>query len=269
MESVVTPEPGASPVEPEMKPLLEVRGVRQEFGGVVALADVSLDARAGEVYGLIGPNGAGKTTLFDCIAGVRRPKAGTITLNGRDITNASGVTRARLGVTRTFQRQQVFGWLSVEENVLMALEWRGGGGGFVGDLLSLPGRRRRERERRLLTAAALERCGLTDVRTASAGTLSIGYLRRVELARAIVDKPVLLLLDEPSSGLEEPEIAQLTQIIQELRETGCAVLVIEHHLPFVMEVCDRISVLHLGLVIASGSPQEVVREEAVREAYLD
>ena len=261
MASVFTPEPKAAP-------RLRVEGVRQEFGGVVALTDVSLEVHAGEVYGLIGPNGAGKTTLFDCIAGVRRPKAGTITLNGRDITNSPGVTRARLGVTRTFQRQQVFGWLSVEENVLMALEWRGGGGGFVGDLLSLPGRRRRERERLLLTDAALHRCGLSEVRNASAGTLSIGYLRRVELARAIVDSPALVLLDEPSSGLEEPEIRQLSEIIAELKETGCAVFLIEHHLPFVMDVCDRISVLDLGKVIATGTPQEVVREEAVREAYL-
>ena len=262
MEPVVTEAP------PQAPPRLRVDGVRQEFGGVVALTDVSLEVQAGEIYGLIGPNGAGKTTLFDCIAGVRRPKAGTITLNGRDITHSPGVTRARLGVTRTFQRQQVFGWLTVEENVLMALEWRSGGGGFVGDLLSLPGRRRRERERRLLTDAALKRCGLSEVRTASAGTLSIGYLRRVELARAIVDNPALVLLDEPSSGLEEPEIRQLADIIGELKETGCAVFLIEHHLPFVMDVCDCISVLDLGKVIATGAPQEVVREEAVREAYL-
>jgi branched-chain amino acid transport system ATP-binding protein len=267
MEPVATPEAEATP-QAAATPLLEVRDVRQEFGGVVALEGVALSVRAGEVHGLIGPNGAGKTTLFDCIAGVRRPKAGTITLNGRDITNAPAVTRARLGITRTFQRQQVFGWLSVEENVLVGLEWRGGGGGFVGDLLSLPGRRRRERERRLLAGSALERCGLSSVRDQSAGTLSIGFLRRVELARAVADRPVLVLLDEPSSGLEDPEIRQLTVIIRELRETGCAVLLIEHDFPFVMEVCDRISVLDLGRVIACGSPDEVVREEAVREAYL-
>jgi ABC-type branched-subunit amino acid transport system ATPase component len=251
-----------------LEPLLDVRGLGQRFGGVVALSDVTLSVNAGEIYGLIGPNGAGKTTLFDCIAGVSAPKSGTIFLDGRDVTNATSVARARLGVRRTFQRQQVFGWLSVEDNVLLALEWRGGGGGFIGDVLRLHGRVRRERARRELAEAAMERCGLLPLRSEPAGTLSIGVLRRVELARAIVDDPLLILLDEPTSGLEDFEIDQLGAILGELRSSRCAVFLIEHHLPFVMDRCDRVSVLELGTVIAGGTPADIVRNEAVREAYL-
>jgi branched-chain amino acid transport system ATP-binding protein len=249
-------------------PVLEVRDIEQRFGGVRALRGVSLDVRAGEIHGLIGPNGAGKTTLFDCIAGVRAPRAGSVMFRGLDITRSSAVKRARLGVRRTFQRQQVFGWLSVEDNVVLALEWRGGGGGLFGDALRFPGRFRRERSRRELSNKALDSCGLLAVRNEAAGTLSIGGLRRVELARAIVDKPSLLLLDEPTSGLEDGEVAQLGAIISALRAQGSAILLVEHHLPFVMERCDRISVLDLGEIISSGIPSEVVKEEAVREAYL-
>jgi len=249
-------------------PVLDVQGVSQRFGGVVALRNVNLSVQAGEIFGLIGPNGAGKTTLFDCIAGVQAPKSGSIHLHGKEITDASAVARARLGIRRTFQRQQVFGWLSVEDNVLLAFEWHGGGGGYFGDVLRLPGRVRLERERRRLAEAALERCGLVNLREESAGTLSIGALRRLELARAIVDDPVLILLDEPTSGLEDRDIDQLGNILGELCTSRCAVFLIEHHLPFVMDRCDRISVLELGSVIASGVPEEVVRNEAVREAYL-
>ena len=193
--------------------LLDVQGLEQRFGGIVAVSDMSLTVEHGKVHGIIGPNGAGKTTLFDCIAGLRPPTAGTIWLEGRDVTRSSAVKRARLGLRRTFQRQQVFGWLSVEDNVLLALEWRGGGGGLFGDAFRLPGRVKRERDRRIRVDIALERCGLTKVRDEPAGGLSIGALRRVELARAIVDEPCLLLLDEPTSGLEDSDIDQLGQIL--------------------------------------------------------
>ena len=187
----------------QLDPVLEVHNIEQRFGGVTALKGVDLSVRAGEIHGLIGPNGAGKTTLFDCIAGVRAPREGSVVFRGIDITRASAVTRARLGVRRTFQRQQVFGWLSVEDNVVLALEWQGGGGGLIGDALRLPSRSRRERIRRELAEGVLDRCGLLALRNESAGTLSIGELRRVELARAIVNEPTLLLLDEPTSGLED------------------------------------------------------------------
>ena len=249
--------------------ILGTRGVTQRFGGITAVDDVSLDVRAGTVHGLIGPNGAGKTTFFDCVAGLQRPVSGTILLDGKDLTHSSAVQRARRGLRRTFQRQQVFGWLSVGENVLLALEWRGGGGGMVGDLFALPSRRRRERERRERTEEVLEQCGLVAVRDEPAGNLSIGELRRVELARAIVDAPRLLLLDEPTSGLEDAEIDQMGEIIRSLRSTDeCGVLLIEHHIPFVMKFSDEITVLDLGRVIAHGSPDEMMQSDVVREAYL-
>lgn len=250
-------------------PILEAVSVTQRFGGVTAVDGVSLNVDAGTVHGLIGPNGAGKTTFFDCIAGVQKPLEGTVLLDSVDVTGESSVQRARRGLRRTFQRQQVFGWLSVEDNVLLALEWHGGGGGMVGDLLQLPSRRRRERERRARTDQILELCGLIELRKEPAGGLSIGKLRRVELARAIVDSPRLLLLDEPTSGLEDSETDQLGEIILGLRETQeCGVLLIEHHIPFVMKYSDELSVLELGRVIAHGTPDQMMQSEVVREAYL-
>jgi branched-chain amino acid transport system ATP-binding protein len=260
---------GQADQAPSAPPILDARGITQRFGGITAIDDVTLAVRAGTIHGLIGPNGAGKTTLFDCIAGVQKAVDGKVLLDGVDVTTQSSVQRARRGLRRTFQRQQVFGWLSVEDNVLLALEWRGGGGGMVGDLLQLPSRRRRERERRARTDEVLEQCGLLEHRGEPAGGLSIGELRRVELARAIVDTPRLLLLDEPTSGLEDSETDQLGEIILRLRATQeCAVLLIEHHIPFVMKYSDELSVLELGRLIAHGTPDEMMQSDVVREAYL-
>ena len=249
--------------------LLELTGVNVRFGGIKALDEVSLSADAGEVLGLIGPNGAGKTTLFDVISGVRRPNDGTVVFDGRDVTRLASVDRARLGMRRTFQRVQTFGWLTVEDNVLAATEWHGGGGGFLADITGWPGRRRRETERRAAAVAVLERCGLRGVRKELAASLPIGIARMVELARALVDTPKLLLLDEPASGLDEAEAARLGAQIQEARdETGCGVVLVEHNAGFVMEQCDRIVVLDQGQVLASGTPDEIQSNRLVRDAYL-
>jgi branched-chain amino acid transport system ATP-binding protein len=249
--------------------VLELEEVSVRFGGIAALDGVSLHARAGEVLGLIGPNGAGKTTLFDVISGVRVPDAGRVVLDGNDVSGYTSAARARRGLRRTFQRVQTFGWLTVEDNVLTALEWRGGGGGFLGDLVASPWRRRREHERRRLVAETLERCGLTNVKDELAASLPIGIARMVELARAIVDPPRLLLLDEPASGLDEKEAQRLGGVIQDLRaETGCAVLLVEHDAGFVMLHCDRIVVLDRGSVLAAGLPEEIQGDDAVRSAYL-
>ena len=250
-------------------PILHAESITQRFGGVTAVDDVTLTVNAGTIHGLIGPNGAGKTTLFDCLAGMQRPEHGKVLLDGRDVTAQSAVQRARQGVRRTFQRQQVFGWLPVEDNVLLALEWHGGGGGMVGDLLGLPSRRRRERARRERAEEVMEQCGLLKLREEPAGGLSIGELRRVELARAIADQPRLLLLDEPTSGLEESEVEQVGSIMMSLRDSGeCGVLLVEHHIPFVLEHSDEITVLDLGRIIAHGTPDEMLQSEAVRDAYL-
>ncbi len=249
--------------------LINLSNICVRFGGIAALSGVSLSVAAGEVCGLIGPNGAGKTTLFDVASGVRRPDQGRVILDGVDISSSGPAKRCWLGVRRTFQRVQTFGWLTVEENVLAATEWRGGGGGLIADLVGFPTRRRRERQRRLLVDAALERCGLTDVRDDYAGSLPIGIGRMVEFARATVEPPRILLLDEPASGLDATESARLGEQIQSVRaDTGCAVLLVEHDARFVMEHCDRVVVLCLGSVLADGSPSEIAANPAVREAYL-
>jgi ABC-type branched-subunit amino acid transport system ATPase component len=249
--------------------MLCLSDISVRFGGINALSGLSFDALRGEVLGIIGPNGAGKTTLFDVISGVRAPNEGTVVLAGQDITSMSSTQRARHGLRRTFQRVQAFGWLTVEDNVLAALEWRGGGGGFVADLAYLPTRRSREKERRRRVDDVLERCGLLAVRKELAGSLPIGVARMVELARAIVDKPKLLLLDEPASGLDETETERLGEQIQAVRdETDCTVLLVEHNAGFVMQHSDRVVVLNLGTLLAQGLPSEVQRNQAVRDAYL-
>ncbi|GGZ56723.1 ABC transporter ATP-binding protein [Streptomyces subrutilus] len=249
--------------------VLRASGVGVRFGGVRALTDVDLDIRAGEVCGLIGPNGAGKTTLFDVLSGIRRPDRGRLLLDGADITRRSPVWRARHGMRRTFQRRQLFGQLSVADNVLVAQEWRGGGGGLGADLLALPARRARERERRTRGERVLADCGLAGLGDAYAGGLPVGRARMVELARAVADRPRVLLLDEPASGLSAPERERLAAVVRHLaREEGCAVLLVEHDVAFVMDVCARVVVLDLGTVLAEGTPAEVRANASVREAYL-
>src|SRR5262245_14716513 len=248
---------------------LELQGITVRFGGITALSDVDLSVAAGEVRGLIGPNGAGKTTLFDVISGIRSPDSGTVHFAGADITKQGSVARARKGLRRTFQRVQTFGWLSVEDNVLSALEWRGGGGGVLADLVSFPTRRSREKARRERAADVIDRCGLTSVRNESAGSLPIGLARMVALGRANVDEPRVLLLDEPTSGLDAAESARLGERIQEIRSDGeCAVVLVEHDVAFVMEHSDRITVLDLGSVLAVGEPAEIKADPKVRAAYL-
>lgn len=255
--------------EPGSGLALALDSITVRFGGITALNGVSLDALDGEVLGVIGPNGAGKTTLFDVISGVRVPDEGTVVLSGEDVTSTSTSNRARHGLRRTFQRVQTFGWLTVEDNVLVALEWRGGGGGFLADLVASPTRRKRERQRRARVEEVLERCGLAPLRDELAGALPIGVARMVEFARAVVDPPRLLLLDEPASGLDETEIERLGEQIHAVREeAGCVILLVEHNAGFVMQQSDRIVVLDLGAVLATGTPEEVQRNPRVRDAYL-
>jgi len=248
---------------------LEVESVTVRFGGVRALNGVTFSVPNGVVHGLIGPNGAGKTTLFDVVSGLRPPGEGSIRLRGVDVTAMSATARARQGLRRTFQRVQVFGRLTVADNLLMALEYHGGGGGLAGDFLSLPGRRRRERERRVRVAEVAEQCGLSDVLDRPAGSLTVALARQVELGRALVDRPGVLLLDEPTSGLDEAETERLGSLIREISsEHSCAVVLVEHHVQFVMDHCSRISFLSLGKVVAEGSPAEIRANPDVQAAYL-
>ncbi|MFE5711611.1 ABC transporter ATP-binding protein [Streptomyces sp. NPDC056501] len=237
-------------------PLLHAAGVGVRFGGVHALRDVTVSVRPGEVCGLIGPNGAGKTTLFDVLSGIRRPDGGSVALAGEDITRRSPAWRARHGIRRTFQRQQLFGQLTVADNLMVAQDWRGGLG---------PGARR-HRER---AAAVLRECGLDELTDAYAGALPVGQARMVELARALADPPRVLLLDEPASGTTAEERRRLAAVVRHMaQEEKCAVLLVEHNVPFVMELCSRVVVLDLGRVLAEGTPDEVRADPAVREAYL-
>jgi branched-chain amino acid transport system ATP-binding protein len=260
---------GSQAPAPTVAPVLELVGVTVRFGGITALADVDLSVGTGEVLGLIGPNGAGKTTLFDVVSGVNTPNAGRVILDGDDITRLGAVGRARRGLRRTFQRVQTFGWLSVEDNVLTALEWHGGGGGMLADLVSFPTRRRREKARRARAEAVIEQCGLSAVAKEPAGSLPIGLARMVEVARAIADEPRLLMLDEPTSGLDATESNRLGELIQAIRRDGaCSVLLVEHDVGFVMNQVDRIAVLDLGRVLAVGEPEDIQQDPRVRTAYL-
>ncbi|MFI1395335.1 ABC transporter ATP-binding protein [Streptomyces sp. NPDC020681] len=239
--------------------VLEASGVGVRFGGIRALDGVGLGVRAGEVCGLIGPNGAGKTTLFDVLSGIRRPDEGRVLQDGTDITRRSPVWRARHGMRRTFQRQQLFGQLTVADNLLVAQEWRGG----------LIHRRDLERERRARAAAVLRTCGLEALEGSYAGTLPVGQARMAELARALADPPRVLLLDEPASGMSAEERDQLAAVVRHLAyEEGCAVLLVEHNVAFVMELCARVVVLDLGRVLAEGPAAEVRADPKVVDAYL-
>ena len=250
-------------------PVLDLQDISVRFGGITALGGVDLRVDSGQVMGLIGPNGAGKTTLFDVVSGVTTPNAGRVRLDGSDITRLGAVARSRRGLRRTFQRVQTFGWLTVEDNVLAALEWRGGGGGMLADLVAFPTRRRRELARRERVRDVLEQCGLTAVAHESAGSLPIGLARMVEVARAIVDGPRLLMLDEPTSGLDATESARLGRLIQEIRrDAQCSVLLVEHDVNFVMDQADRVTVLDLGRVLTVGEPEQIKQDPRVRTAYL-
>ncbi|MFC9460182.1 ABC transporter ATP-binding protein [Streptomyces sp. NPDC056637] len=250
-------------------PVLEVVGVGVRFGGIRALDGAGVTLRAGEVCGLIGPNGAGKTTFFDVVSGIRRPDTGRVLLDGEDITRRSPVWRARHGMRRTFQRQQLFGQLTVADNLLVAQEWRGGGGGLAADLLAAPTRRTYERRRRERASSMLRACGLEALAGEYAGALPVGRARMVELARAGVEGARVVLLDEPASGMTDDEICQLKSVIRHLSDQqGCAVLLVEHNVAFVMDLCSRIVVLDLGTVLAEGTPAAVRADPAVRDAYL-
>ncbi len=232
--------------------MLQVEEATVHFGGLRALDDVNLVAGAGRVTGLIGPNGAGKTTLFNVITGLQKPVRGRVTIDGRDVTGTGPKQRARMGLGRTFQRLEVFGSLTVADNVMVALENRG-----------MRGRRARSEAEQLLS-----RVGLREVAASQADVLPTGLSRLLELARALACRPKLLLLDEPSSGLDSTESARLGALISELAGEGLAVLLVEHDMEMVMSLCGHIHVLDFGRMIASGSPAEVQADPAVQAAYL-
>jgi branched-chain amino acid transport system ATP-binding protein len=231
---------------------LEASHISVRFGGIQAVDDVSFAAAASEVTGVIGPNGAGKTTLFNILCGLQRPDRGQVRLQERDVTRAAPSRRARLGLARTFQRLELFDVLTARENVLVAAE--------------ALGRRRLRHDDEV--ARVIDLVGLTDVIDVRADQLPTGRARLLELARALATQPRVLLLDEPAAGLSEQETATLGRLLRSLVADGLAVVLVEHDVRMVMDVCDQIVVLDTGRVIATGVPEDVRRDPAVVEAYL-
>ena len=249
------------------EPLLALAHVSRPFGGVAALADVSFDVERGRIYGLIGPNGAGKTTLINVVSGIIPPGSGRIMWQGRETQGMAAHRVAKAGIARTYQNIQLFGEMSVLENVVVGRHTRIRTN-LLAAWLRLPSERREERAARDEAMALLERLGLAEFAGQEAGRLSYGDQRRVEIARALALQPRLLLLDEPAAGMNEIETAALGEFILELKRRGYTLLVVEHHMDLIMRICDEIVVLNFGKKIAQGSPEKVARDEAVLEAYL-
>jgi branched-chain amino acid transport system ATP-binding protein len=249
-------------------PLLEVRDLSRRFGGLLAVDQVSFAVQPGEIFGLIGPNGAGKTTLFNLISGVTPPSSGAVLWRGAAITGQPPDRLNRLGLARTFQNLRLFDGLSVLENLLVALQRHPRSSALDG-LLGTARHRRAERQRLDTAWKLLEELGLAALAERQAGTLAYGDRRRLEMARALATRPQLLLLDEPAAGLNPAEKEGLCQLIGELRQRHqLSVLIIEHHVPLLMRLCDRMAVLDFGLRIALGTPDVVRRDPKVIEAYL-
>lgn len=249
-------------------PLLEVRDLSRRFGGLLALDRVSFAVQTGEIFGLIGPNGAGKTTLFNLISGVTPPTDGAVLWRGAAITGQAPHRLNRLGLARTFQNLRLFDGLSVLDNLLVALQRHPRSSALAG-LLGTAGHQRAERQRLDTAWQLLEELALAAMAERPAGTLAYGDRRRLEMARALATRPQLLLLDEPAAGLNPAEKDQLCQLIGELRQRHqLSVLIIEHHVPLLMRLCDRLAVLDFGVRIALGKPDAVRRDQKVIEAYL-
>ncbi|MCG8971639.1 MULTISPECIES: branched-chain amino acid ABC transporter ATP-binding protein/permease [Streptomyces] len=247
--------------------LLSVEGVSKQFRGLRALDEVTLAVDQGEIRGVVGPNGSGKTTLFNVISGFYRASAGTVSFAGSDTTAARPYTLSLAGLARTFQNLRLFGQLTVRENILVALD-RTRAHTIWQYAVWQPGVLARERRLRAQAVEILERYGLADFAEADPSSLPYGIQRRIEIARAMAARPRLLLLDEPAAGLNGEEVQQLIRIVRSIRDSGTTVILIEHNMGLVMSLCEKVTVLSGGKVIAEGTPQEVVSAPEVIEAYL-
>ncbi|MCX6020930.1 MAG: ABC transporter ATP-binding protein [Chloroflexi bacterium] len=248
-------------------PVLATRGLSRSFGGVTAVQDVDLTLYAGHIHGLIGPNGAGKTTMLNLLSGLLPPTAGEITLEGQRISGRRADQIAGLGVARTFQNIRLFGRMSVLDNVL-AGQHRVNPVGVWGHLLWLPQSRRDTAVLRRRAASLLDQVGLLNRAGQPAASLPYGDQRRLELARALASEPKVLMLDEPVAGMNPAEERLMRDLIRQTARAGVTVLLIEHHMPFVMSLCDRVAVLNFGRLIVDDTPEAVQRHPDVIEAYL-
>ncbi|HET7264579.1 MAG TPA: ABC transporter ATP-binding protein [bacterium] len=240
---------------PASPDLLDARGLAKTFGGLRAVNDLSFTVRTGEILGLLGPNGSGKTTVFHLIAGALAPDRGAVVFDGRDITRLAPYRRAALGIARTFQLVRALSGLSVLDNVLLA---------------RLYGRERAAAfgQARSDALECLRFCGLADLAARPAGTLSLAERKRLEVARALAAGPRLLLLDEPAAGLNPTEVGALLALFRRLRGGGITMVIVEHNIGAIRDLCDRVVVLDAGRKIAEGRPEDVLRHAGVVEVYL-
>ncbi|WP_448208239.1 ABC transporter ATP-binding protein [Azospirillum sp. sgz302134] len=260
-----------SPAQAEARdvPMFEARGVSLRFGGVQALTDVSFHIKKGELFSIIGPNGAGKTSMVNCISGRYRPTDGKVYFKGQDVTGMTPNHRAPLGIGRTFQNLALFGHMTVLDNIMVGRHNLLKNNFFTGSLYWLTGARKEELAHRREVEEIIDFLEIQHVRKATAGTLSYGLRKRVELARAIALKPDLILLDEPMAGMNLEEKEDMARYIVDLNEEwGMTVVMIEHDMGVVMDISHRVMVLEFGKKIAEGSPEEVLADPRVKRAYL-
>ena len=248
-------------------PVLRVEGVSKVFGGIQALNQVSFEVAGGQIHAVIGPNGAGKTTLFNVITGAYKPDAGGVHFNGGEVSRRKVNELVSLGIARTFQNVELFGSLTVLENVLVGRHVRTRCG-FFGAISRLPRVLAEERQARRESLELLEFMGLAEMAGQRSLDLPFGWQRFLEIARALATGPSLLLLDEPASGLNAVETARLAELLDKIRRRGITLLLVEHDMSLTMEVSDRILVLHQGMKLAEGTPREIQSDEAVISAYL-
>jgi branched-chain amino acid transport system ATP-binding protein len=247
--------------------MLEVRGLTQRFGGITALEDISFAVTKGEITGVIGPNGAGKTTLFNIVTGIYTQTSGVVVLEGADISSLPAEKLAVKGLVRTFQNIELFGNMTVLENVMLGLHTRSHSG-ILACMFKMPWHLREERIIREQAIEWLEFCGITDLSDQKASNLPFGKGRLLEIARAMAVRPSIMLMDEPAAGLNSRETVQLAVLIRKIRAAGVTVVLVEHDMELVMDICDRIIVLNLGRKLAEGTPREIQENTAVISAYL-
>ena len=247
--------------------MLELSGISQIFGGVTALDRVSFSIPAGKITGVIGPNGAGKTTLFNIITGIYTQTAGKVLLGGADVSGLPPERLARRGLVRTFQNIELFGGMTVRENVMVGMHTKSTSG-LLACALKMPWSVAEERRMREGALKWLEFTGITDLADVTAGNLPFGKGRLLEIARALALEPRIILMDEPAAGLNNQETLELSYLIERIRGTGITVVLVEHDMDLVMDICDRIVVLNLGRKLAEGTPQEIQENQEVIAAYL-
>jgi len=246
---------------------LAVHAISKQYSGVQAVADASFTVRPGEVHGLVGPNGAGKSTALGILSGFIRPDSGSITYRGRELTGAPPDTLVRAGIARTFQEPSPIPGLTVLENVLTGLHIQGRAGTLRAAVRS-PGLRKEEKQLKAQALTLLGSVGLAGRASADAGDLSFGELRYLEVIRCLGTGATMLLLDEPAAGMGKTETERLTALIGEVRASGRGVLLVDHDMGFIFSLCDAITVMNAGRVIADGTPREIEASHTVREAYL-